>query len=1119
MSEKDPSIPTNLLELGVIAAKKRAAFFAKSDAAPVEVAVVQPVAATSSVEAAPVTPVIATPPAEAPKGVSPDATANIDAQLAGGKNISGRRAAKRAVQGEKPVSSEPPKKKKSHAREIVEFKDEVSAISKRKTEWIEKIEKVTTRDELSAITKEARKNGSSGKMPYFFLGKFLDGLLKKYDAYSDDMKNELKAAAEKSQEEVAGVYLMKRADVDSQKAFGLLPKDLMVEEGRAAALSLEEEEHNLPQLLKFLEEQRDRMVAKIHAITSQREHQFFFEERISDDFLKDLFPIYSINSREGEEKVRNLAASLNDEIENEYRVRGEELAKEADARASVTDEEYQFSHLPESTLVLYQSNKGVISVERRGDMYQITDTVDGDSGFTYTEEYLQSIAKAEGWVEIKTTYDPADLRTMPRGGEVGLAIAELEAKVEEMRLQFVTIDYKEASVWKKLKSIFGKHVDEAKSLDRESCRQSYEHALMELQEAKLEELRQQGLAGKELKEAMAGLLRYFRYDERVELYNIRTQVRLEDPSKNYGVKAVEFFETLGREYNKLTKWQKLAIGGTVVLSAGALAFAGGVVGGVLATGMVGARRIVTGVAAGVALDGMFEAGSESIKKWNESYSGRVVGKWVDKNPEGELSEENWQKIDRTLKNQIKELERKFQFQKREALWRKAAAFGIGLGAGYFGHILAEKAGLSGGGQSGSGVGEGKGAGTPRAEAPQRMVSGQIGDTSGAQSGTSTAAAPASAAEAARAPASGVGAPQGADQSQIKAVPAEGAGVKPEAASEEAGKPKAQPAVKPEVVDPEKPEQELLKDHKVTLADSKKGLWGVLEKRFLPADISKPAGNRVVQSLENLIQQKLDAMTPEARAEAGFPTGRIDMIQRGGVIRFDDLLSAQEIQEVLEGKDIEAPQTITMEPAAVGGEAEPSLENTPATPDITDTRTEAPGDIPGDTLKDTSEGMKGLPSRELEDSSVDIPAEPKTVAEFDVQRNLSNPKEFLMEHPELKGKLFETVGKVRQGIFVLSPRLDGVLPEQDYLSNREKLGGMKVSQVLKDLGNPSGVNHELNPLHNDQMKALGKFVNAAEKSFGPVISQPGAGENIDSYTSRMATMAVRTGKAIRGFYKP
>ncbi|MDP2838003.1 MAG: hypothetical protein Q8O53_01875, partial [Candidatus Moranbacteria bacterium] len=114
--------------------------------------------------------------------------------------------------------------------------------------------------------------------------------------------------------------------------------------------------------------------------------------------------------------------------------------------------------------------------------------------------------------------------------------------------------------------------------------------------------------------------------------------------------------------------------------------------------------------------------------------------------------------------------------------------------------------------------------------------------------------------------------------------------------------------------------------------------------------------------------------------------------------------------------------------------------------------------------------------------------------------------------------------LRQGVFMMTGER-GIPVEYDYTLNGGKLGGTTMSQILRDGEGfkraPIGYSYDrnLNPLHYDQMMALTKLVATVQdpKIFG-ALGQVRAGEDVNDYTKRMATLALRMGKNIPGFFK-
>lgn len=162
-----------------------------------------------------------------------------------------------------------------------------------------------------------------------------------------------------------------------------------------------------------------------------------------------------------------------------------------------------------------------------------------------------------------------------------------------------------------------------------------------------------------------------------------------------------------------------------------------------------------------------------------------------------------------------------------------------------------------------------------------------------------------------------------------------------------------------------------------------------------------------------------------------------------------------------------------------------------------------------------------------DTTIDQGMNLSSSAEQAIQENiaLTDPKAYLMEHPEDFSRFNTTLGRIRMNIFTMNGGETGVPTEYDYTVSGQKLGATKISDVLRDMNGFKnenlryGYDRTLNPLHYDQMKELVRFTEASEKAFGVQFSQVEASESIDHYTRRMATAVLRTGKEIKGFFKP
>lgn len=825
-----------------------------------------------------------------------------------------------------------------------------------------------------------------------------------------------------------------------------------------------------------------------------------------------------------------------------------------------------------------------VRVRRSGARYHHRADIVGGSDpkeGTWTERTVTDIAtmaQRQGWEYVSESFFVA---TPPSPEPVSNKLDELRALVDAERLAFVTTDYKQSSVWQRMKDFFGPNIGkESRDQDTESARQRYTEALMRLQSAELAELKSSSLSGPEQGKVVAQMLHYYKYEERVNLFNYRNQVKME--SKNLPQRAISAIEKIGREYNKLKPGQKLLIGGVCLVGGIGATIVGA--GGLTAamSGVVLIKRLVATSGFAVMVD-------TGVEKWQEKRAlnksdeekGKNFNELNDLYRNDPQGEGHFNRLDALLKNDIQSLNEKFQTQKRQALYRRSAVFGtavlgmVGMGAAYASHI-------------GS-------AGVSRPDMPHQDV----------RQAARAARAAASAASGPDRITPGVPLPEGAAPANAAHLPRTGtSGAAAEAARPGVAVDQTRVAA-PAAAEIAPSTNTLREAYTVVDTDGKRGLWGVLERR-LPDDFSGDK-NRAIASLENAMRAKLDAMTPAERLKIGFPgnlpDGRanLDLIRSGDTIHFEKLLTTKEIQSVLDGKTL-APSrvaeaatrvargatTLVRPPAtdmleqlmADNGGASGRVAARLADPHFNDplphdpmrvvsARTANALGLPRPGLEYGDPNMRVLSARTMAAQGIPKPGleygdprmrvlSARTMAAnarlnpFDMQRPmpvpgvrtgaaflgatpepgrvattleniaLTDPKSYLLEHPEDFGRYNSTLGRLRMGIFMMNPGEAGIPTAYDYTVNGEKLGGTNIARVLKDMdGFKAGrlsYDRLRNPLHYDQMKDLVKFVDACGKALGPQYAQVEAGENINHYTQRMATAALRTGKDIPGFFK-
>ncbi len=612
-------------------------------------------------------------------------------------------------------------------------------------------------------------------------------------------------------------------------------------------------------------------------------------------------------------------------------------------------------------------------------------------------------------------------------------IDALKTDMEEFRYKYAETDYEHTSAWKTVTGFFrnltkkGDDDADARYWDSE-----YKKKLMELKNLELDQLKQSGLKGEALKERMAGLIQYYKYEQASGLYNDRTQVRME--RKTLPGKIFDLYEAGIKKYSKLPRSVKVA------LSLGLLGLSG-VTGG---TSLV-VKRILAGSGAAVGIESVLALRSEEkSKKLKEEHL-----KQFKKGFSVEKYEEAFKEFSSLLNLEIEGLNDDLQKKKREALLRKGAAWGIGVG-------------IVGASYAASGLGHHETMNHPSVATPT--------------------------------PEHAASAPAGVSAGETPS------GVHPQEFKVSFGR------------------------EDITSADGKRGLWGVLD-RHLPQDMLPQAEkDRIIRSWENIIQQKLDHMSPAERAAVGFPTGNINNIYADTQIDLGKLLTPDEIQSVMEGKEIPAPSG-NLESVVSHGAEQGDHAPQAAHPPVSE-----PG---GKSLPVEGSGKplpiegSGKPKPVFDAFHHGSPPKIEHVAGAPVAENTvptSDYRTYLREHPGDISRYYSALGKVREGIFAFPAGEHGVPSQYDYRIHAGKLDNTQVSAVLEDMKNfREGVSQYdpiRNPLDPDhQMTAVVKFVEASEKAFGKDLAKIQDGETINHYTRRMAAAALSTGKEIKGFYKP
>lgn len=719
-----------------------------------------------------------------------------------------------------------------------------------------------------------------------------------------------------------------------------------------------------------------------------------------------------------------------------------------------------------------------------------------------------------------------------KDGDKMTEVERLKLLLEGDRLEFVTVDYKQNTAWSKvtgkIRALLGGERNDA---DTRIARERYENALIALQNAQIEDIKAQGLTGDTLRIRMGEMLMYYKYDERVKLFETRTRVAAEQ--KGWPQKAWDVYEKIGTKYNALPSKVRIGIAVGGLALAGGLAFAGAAG---AAAGTLALRRALASFAAGASLNTLADKGAEGVRKYR-------VGKEHDREMtrlgalENQPPEVTLELLEKFLAKDRENLDKKFQSQKTEQILRRTFILGgSGLASTYF-SFKGISDFLSGGARSAA----------DQAQDLERVMRERgIKPPGTSASATETGRLTRSMAPATSASnierASFASTPASASSAPTAALtperPVSAAGTTPPAVG-------VTPSIGAETITSRS--GILLEKYEVVSADGKRGLWGVMDRRIGSLDISPSDKNRVIASLQNILR----TMTPEQLKEAGFRNGNIDEIYPGDKIEIGKLVTPAQLQAVIDGKSVVAPSVsgAVEKVARVASEVGETVQ----TPDfleqleqekgvgferaidkISDSRfTE--GINPG--ITDPYEDAKGLKAKSLvgvPDPYEDVPARPtpsydevkkaygvKELAEAQLaEQKAATLSPFERASPEVKTEMMlRMTGYIQKSIF-LTPELMADTPMNapfDYTINKGAMAYVQMGRITEKFaelhsGEFNRFNRMAFPLHPSQVDQVVRLVSLAQdpRFFGTA-GLPKPVENVEQYTRRIAQLALSAGK--------
>lgn len=848
--------------------------------------------------------------------------------------------------------------------------------------------------------------------------------------------------------------------------------------------------------------------------------------------------------------------------------------------------------LAEGEKARYISVGGILyNIEKQKDGYYIQSAVDREG--PVNEETLNQRAVAEKWVPVLETKkgiespiptpDPAPASPeAPKPIEQDMTeIEKLRILLDEARLEYVRTDYNQGKLWAKITGIISKlRKKERGDTDTQSAFERYRKALTSLMEAELAQLKSSGITGEELKVEMVRILNFYTAGEhmngeKLNLKLVRQQMEAEDKDKWTGTMVLEQFESLGKWYQKRSAKEKILLGGAGLLMGSTAIATAGTVTGLVAGGAFLTTKLLTSAAAGVTADGLMEACEARLEKWLEERKREKSMEELErantpltKFDAESVSPEVLEILSKRAQEQIDALDDRARRKKLTKVVRKTLAVGIGVGlASYFTYKTffsdaAEAAAAAAHARDAAEVARALGVEVP-ADVPAVTTEGGVKlDNAEATVKQYLASHPSGGASAELLP--GAASAAVSEGASGAVSPPLGAGVSMQGID---------PFFNPDhVAESALSEQvsaqtALLREaYPVTDMDGKRGLWGVIDERLkhVSGDMKLEERNRVIASIQNLMRQDLEAMSPTERASAGFAKGELNLIHKGTVIHFDEFksLTSGRLQAIIDGQSVGAPSGADVIDRPTGVPGSPSLIDQNAIDEGGTTAAQAVAE----NVRESAYGIPVSPmdhalNQETITRLADQPMTPQnpTAAVQEVirgERPAVAPSEgvaprgvpvadHVVVRPESvvaanetetplanahEAALFreactQNVGALRHDILLTPPAGMTSMGENFHLAKYDyamnpSLGLINVEQVLEaswELHNGTGARSPMNwakyPLHPTQIDSVARAVAVAQDP--RILGRWGAplsGETIDKYTARIGVALTKANKA-------
>ena len=267
-----------------------------------------------------------------------------------------------------------------------------------------------------------------------------------------------------------------------------------------------------------------------------------------------------------------------------------------------------------------------------------------------------------------------------------MEMERLKKEVEEARKKFAKVDYDEDKKISFFRRILGKRIGGINTDTRRNAQSEYRAKLREFSSYEVDKLKKGDLADDEMKSKIEELVKYFDTDEKINLYEARTNARAEDWENKIGGKMMKKSGDFVNWYRKQSIWKKGALGvalaasGIFVTATGMGAIGGAVVG----AANIG-KRALGGAATGAGITAVLEARHRKAEK------NMADGKRTEfmAQLEGEEAEVKFNFLMEKLDAETRGYGKDLKTEKRKAWERKAIGFGVGafVGSGAMGDLL------------------------------------------------------------------------------------------------------------------------------------------------------------------------------------------------------------------------------------------------------------------------------------------------------------------------------------------------------------------------------------------------------------------------------------------------